>query len=305
MNVRVKYVIYFLGIIIFSQLNYAQEEESAEVFLEDYTDEFQEAFFEALKQKGIENYDRAINLFLECKRLDSTSNVVDFELANSYLANKQPAMALQYSIDALNSRPENYWYLNITVEIMEKQGNSVESIKDQIAFDNDKLTENLAVIYFRKKKFQESLDILKNMKDSDFKKSLSLKIKDSLDRIKSVDTIKQAPLVENTDLTPLLKYKKEIGELIGNKNYSSLVIKAEQALEEFPSQPYFYYAKGMGLNRSGKQKEATGELETALDFLIDDNELGNNIYKELANAYTSLGNSSKANMYLSKIKSGS
>lgn len=305
MNVRVKYVIYFLGIIIFSQLNYAQEEESAEVFLEDYTDEFQEAFFEALKQKGIENYDRAINLFLECKRLDSTSNVVDFELANSYLENKQPAMALQYSIDALNSRPENYWYLNITVEIMEKQGNSVESIKDQIAFDNDKLTENLAVIYFRKKKFQESLDILKNMKDSDFKKSLSLKIKDSLDRIKSVDTIKQAPLVENTDLTPLLKYKKEIGELIGNKNYSSLVIKAEQALEEFPSQPYFYYAKGMGLNRSGKQKEATGELETALDFLIDDNELGNNIYKELANAYTSLGNSSKANMYLSKIKSGS
>lgn len=305
MNVRVKYVIYFLGIIIFSQLNYAQEEESAEVFLEDYTDEFQEAFFEALKQKGIENYDRAINLFLECKRLDSTSNVVDFELANSYLENKQPAMALQYSIDALNSRPENYWYLNITVEIMDKQGNSVESIKDQIAFDNDKLTENLAVIYFRKKKFQESLDILKNMKDSDFKKSLSLKIKDSLDRIKSVDTIKQAPLVENTDLTPLLKYKKEIGELIGNKNYSSLVIKAEQALEEFPSQPYFYYAKGMGLNRSGKQKEATGELETALDFLIDDNELGNNIYKELANAYTSLGNSSKANMYLSKIKSGS
>lgn len=305
MNVRVKYVIYFLGIIIFSQLNYAQEEESAEVFLEDYTDEFQEAFFEALKQKGIENYDRAINLFLECKRLDSTSNVVDFELANSYLANKQPAMALQYSIDALNSRPENYWYLNITVEIMEKQGNSIESIKDQIAFDNDKLTENLAVIYFRKKKFQESLDILKNMEDSDFKKSLSLKIKDSLDRIKSVDAIKQSPLVESTDLTPLLKYKGEIGELIRNKNYSSLVIKAEQALEEFPSQPYFYYAKGMGLNRSGKQKEATGELETALDFLIDDNELGNNIYKELANAYTSLGNSSKANMYLSKIKSGS
>ncbi|NNL03175.1 MAG: hypothetical protein HKP39_12950, partial [Eudoraea sp.] len=93
MNFRVKYVIYFLGIFIFSQLNYAQEEESAEVYLEDYTDEFQEAFFEALKQKGIENYDKAINLFLECKRLDITSNVVDFELANSYLANKQPIMA--------------------------------------------------------------------------------------------------------------------------------------------------------------------------------------------------------------------
>ena len=305
MNIRIKHVIYILGIFIFSQLVFAQEEESAEVFVEDYTDEFQEVFFEALKQKGIDNYDRAINLFLECKRLDSTNNVVDFELANSYLATEQPTIAKQYCIDALNSRPENYWYLYVVVEIMEKQGNSIVSIKDQIPFENDKLTENLAVIYFRKKKFQESLYILNDMRDSAFKKSLSLKIKDSLDRIKNINTIEQAPLVENTDLTPLLKYKSEIAELIRKMNYSSLVAKAEEALEEFPSQPYFYYAKGMGLNRSGKYKEATAELETAVDFLIDDNELGNNIYKELADAYTSLGNSSKANMYLSKIKSGS
>jgi tetratricopeptide (TPR) repeat protein len=305
MNFRVKYIIYFLGIFIFSQLNYAQEEESAEVYLEDYTDEFQEAFFEALKQKGIENYDKAINLFLECKRLDSTSNVVDFELANSYLANKQPIMAQQYGIEALNARPENYWYLNVLVEIMDKQGRAIETIEDEIAFDNDRLIENLAVIYFQKKKFQESLNILKGMKDSSFKNLLVRKIKDSLDRTKRVDHIKQAPLEQNTELTPLLRYKKEIGELISNEDYPSLVIKAEEALEEFPSQPYFYFARGMGLNRSGKQKEAIRELVTALDFLIEDNELGNNIYKELANAYTFLGNSSKANMYLSKIKSGS
>ena len=50
---------------------YAQEEqESAEVYLEEYTDEFQENFFEALKQKGIQNYDRAVDLFLKCKQLE-------------------------------------------------------------------------------------------------------------------------------------------------------------------------------------------------------------------------------------------
>jgi tetratricopeptide (TPR) repeat protein len=126
-----------------------------------------------------------------------------------------------------------------------------------------------------------------------------------LDSPKSVDEIKEAPSAQSTDLNPLLKYKEEIGELIRIKNYTSLIINANAALEEFPSQPYFYYAKGMGLNRNGKQKEAISELENALDFLIDDIELGNNIYRELANAYTILGNSSKANMYLSKIKSGS
>ncbi|WP_297704359.1 hypothetical protein [uncultured Eudoraea sp.] len=305
MKFRLKWSIYILGIFIFSQLIYAQEEESAEVFLEDYTDEFQETFFEALKQKGIENYDKAINLFLKCKRLDSTFNVVDFELAKSYLANKQYVVAQQYGIEALNSEPENYWYLNVVVEILQKQGNSMEMIKEQISYDNSKLIENLALIYFQKKNYQKSLNILKDMKDSSFKELLSLRIKDSLDLPKNVDEIKEAPPAQNTDLNPLLKYKEEIAELIRIKNYSSLVIKADEALEEFPSQPYFYFAKGMGLNRSGKQKEATGELETALDFLIEDIELGNNIYRELAKAYTFLGNSSKANMYLSKIKSGS
>ena len=305
MNFRLKWVIYILGIFIFSQLSYAQEEESAEVFLEDYTDEFQETFFEALKQKGIENYDKAVNLFLKCKKLDSTNNVVDFELAKSYLANKQYILAEQYGIDALKSEPENFWYLNAVVEIMQKQGRPMEMIKGQISFDNIKLKENLALIYYQKKNYQESSNILKELKDSSFKEALALKIKDSLDRPKSDDEIKPVPPVQNTNLNPLLKYKEEIGELILNKNYSSLIIKADEALEEFPSQPYFYFAKGMGLNRSGKQKEATEVLETALDFLIDDIELGNNIYRELANVYTFLGNSSKANMYLSKIKSGS
>ncbi|MGB5480098.1 MAG: hypothetical protein WBM91_03380 [Eudoraea sp.] len=305
MNFRLKWVIYILGIFIFSQLSYAQEEESAEVFLEDYTDEFQETFFEALKQKGIENYDKAVNLFLKCKKLDSTNNVVDFELAKSYLANKQYILAEQYGIDALKSEPENFWYLNAVADIMQKQGRPIEMIKEQISFDNNKLKENLALIYYQQKNYQESSNILKELKDSSFKEALALKIKDSLDRPKSDDEIKPVPPVQNTNLNPLLKYKKEIGELILNKNYSSLIIKADEALEEFPSQPYFYFAKGMGLNRSGKQKEATEVLETALDFLIDDIELGNNIYKELANVYTFLGNSSKANMYLSKIKSGS
>ncbi|MGB5459258.1 MAG: hypothetical protein WBM85_04835 [Eudoraea sp.] len=305
MNFRLKWVIYILGIFIFSQLSYAQEEESAEVFLEDYTDEFQETFFEALKQKGIENYDKAVNLFLKCKKLDSTNTVVDFELAKSYLANKQYILAEQYGIDALKSEPENFWYLNAVADIMQKQGRPIEMIKEQISFDNNKLKENLALIYYQQKNYQESSNILKELKDSSFKEALALKIKDSLDRPKSDDEIKPVPPVQNTNLNPLLKYKKEIGELILNKNYSSLIIKADEALEEFPSQPYFYFAKGMGLNRSGKQKEATEVLETALDFLIDDIELGNNIYKELANVYTFLGNSSKANMYLSKIKSGS
>ena len=69
--------------------------------------------------------------------------------------------------------------------------------------------------------------------------------------------------------------------------------------------PWVYYYYGLALHRNGKSSEAAGILESALDFLIDNNDLQQKIYKELAAVYTALGNPSKANMYLSKIKSGS
>ena len=92
-----------------------KEEESAEVFLEEYTDEFQDKFFEALKQKGIQNYDRAINLFLDCKRLDANNIVIDHELAKAYYLDKKYISAQQYAIEVLVSEPNNYWYLDLSL----------------------------------------------------------------------------------------------------------------------------------------------------------------------------------------------
>ena len=92
---------------------YAQEEqESAEVYLEEYTDEFQENFFEALKQKGIQNYDRAVDLFLKCKQLEPNNSVVDYELGKAYMLDKKYVQAQDYAIEALLSEPEDYWYLD-------------------------------------------------------------------------------------------------------------------------------------------------------------------------------------------------
>ena len=109
-------------------------DESAEVFLEDYSDAFQENFFEALKQKGIENYDKAINLLLECKLIDATNSVVDHELAKVYLVDKQYAMAQDYAISALLSEPENLWYLNTLVSTIQMQGSSLDQMDINIPY---------------------------------------------------------------------------------------------------------------------------------------------------------------------------
>jgi len=159
----------------------AQEvEPSAEVFLEEYSDEFQENFFEALKQRGIENYDKAINLLLICKQIDPKNSVVDHELAKAYLETKQYDSAQQYAIETVNTAPTNKWYLTTLVSIIEKQGNTVEAIKTRIPYDNIRLRENLATLYYEQRKYENALNILKGIKSTAITTILMTKIQDSL-----------------------------------------------------------------------------------------------------------------------------
>ena len=308
-NVFLK-LIFLLGLIQTPDTGYAQEkeievQESAEVSLEEFSDAFQENFFEALKQKGIENYDKAINLLLHCKQLDTNNSVVDHELAKAYLADKQFIMAQEYGIEALVSEPANLWYLDTLVQILEKQGGAVENLRTAIPFENDKLKENLALIYFKQKNYESSLALLNLVKRNAFTEDLSAKISDSLEkkRENSDNKIALTP-TKGGSLNPLERYKKRVDDLIVIDSLSLLESVSLEALESYPSQPYFYFAQGYALHKMSKHNEAVEVLETALDYLLDDVSLSNKIYAVLADAYTALNNTSKANTYLRKIKPG-
>ena len=108
------------------------------------------------------------------------NSVVDYELAKAYFLDKQYLQAREYAVEALNSEPTDFWYLESLVNILEKQGNSLEVFKHNIPYDENKLQENLAVIYFKKKKYQDALKVLEGLGNSKFAIDLSLKIKDSL-----------------------------------------------------------------------------------------------------------------------------
>ncbi len=298
-----------MGLLLIPVQTYAQEkpievEESAEVFLEEYSDTFQEKFFEALKQKGIENYDKAINLLLECRQMDTDGHVIDHELAKVYLADKQYTLAQEYGIDALNAKPENLWYLDTLVNIILKQGSSMNSIKQKIPYANDKLRENLALIYFKQKNFESALEVLDEIRVSEFSKELRSKLKDSIEKQKS-HKARTPPATTRTVVSdPLLDYKTKIEGLIQANDLLPLEEMANEALESYPLQPYFYYALAHALNKKGEHMRAVEELESALDYILDNVTLANKFYEELVAAYTALNDTSKANMYLRKIKPG-
>ncbi len=285
-------------------------EESAEVFLEEYTDEFQEIFFEALKQKGIQNYDRTINLLLECKGLDPINSALDHELARAYQMNKQYAYAKSYAIDAVDSEPQNYWYLSTLVDVLELQSEEgLQAVENAIPipFSNKALQRNLAVIYFQKEKYTNALNILEGMQNDTFASNLRRRINDSLNVRNNRDSSPAATAKDSDETSKdfaLEEFKNTIEQLLVAKDYNAALERSQVAKEAYPLQPYFYYTLGRSLAAQGKHKNAIPILEEGLEYLFDDEELANTFYKELANAFKAVGDMTNANRYLSKIKTG-
>lgn len=286
--------------------SFAQEEhESAEVYLEEYTDEFQENFFEALKQKGIQNYDRAIDLFLKCKQLEGNNSVVDYELAKAYCLDGQFIKAQEYAIAALISEPTDFWYLDNLIKILDEQGSPMETVKQRIPYENRKLQENLAVSYFKKRKYDEALKVLKELGSSEFTSDLTEKINDSLHQ--QGKNGRPAVVSDNNQRKkddPVAQYQLQIERLLEKPDYKSMLVVSEEALDAYPLQPYFYYAYGTALNNTSNANKAIEVLESGLDYLLDDDQLANKIYRELSKAYTNIGNDTKANEYANKVKPG-
>lgn len=288
--------------LAFSQIG---EEESAEVFLEEYSDAFQEKFFEALKERGIENYDRAINILLECKQMEPDYVVLDHELAQAYLLTGDLDNALEFALDAVNAEPANYWFANTLIHVLARKNMKVEQLKADIPINNIDLAQNLTQSLFKNRKYEEALKWVNFLNPSAQNKHLKSKIEDSI--AKQNRTKAPAAEVVESERTddPVATTIMELKALINRNAVSEVLTLAIEASESYPSQPYFYYAHGWALHQQGEHKRALRSLETGLDYLIDDDNLANTFFKTLASTHKALGNTSKANSYLSKVKTGS
>ncbi|MEM9077856.1 MAG: hypothetical protein AAGC43_12490 [Bacteroidota bacterium] len=282
---------------------WAQEEESAELFLEEYTDEFQSLFFEALKQKGIQNYDRAAEKLLECKNLQPDNVVIDYELARTYYLDKEYNLAQGYAVIALEREPENYWYLEHFISILDKQGNTIDAFADRISLSNNTLKENLAKIYFQKRKYDEALKQLDKLPKTVPNTSLRQKIEDSVQKrnIKKSSVTESSPVSEN----PVDVYKNRLDELILKADYNALKLVAKEAMDDYPLQPFFQYGYGLALTKTNQKQEGIEVLEASLDFIIEDRALKNRVFRALSETFASMGNEKKANEYANKIERGS
>lgn len=160
-----------IGFIIIPKPSYAQEEKPAEAEaptddLGDVSDAFQEQFFEALKQKGIENYELALISLEKAEKAakgdpDQTA-VVYFEMAKNLTqlkryeeaeANYDKVLLTQNDrLDVMQSLYDLY-YLERDYE------KAIILVQRLIAFDED-YKEDLANLYARTKQYDKAIDLL-------------------------------------------------------------------------------------------------------------------------------------------------
>ncbi len=104
-----KKVSFFLFLVLLSNsaLLLAQTEPESIV---PETDKFQDYFYESLKQKGIENYDKAITALEYCLKLKPNDAVVYSEMGKNYFGLKNYEQSYSSFEKAAQIEPKNKWF---------------------------------------------------------------------------------------------------------------------------------------------------------------------------------------------------
>lgn len=161
------YIVSLLVCLIFTSAVNAQEVDSPlqDVNVDDLgavTDEFQEYFFEALKQKAIENYEKAIAALKKAEQLQPNNGVVFFELGKNYKFLENYEQALVNFQKSNRLQPNKEWIL---VELMEtyyfnKDYEQAILVAQKLLPFNEKYYEDLANLYFESKQYDKLLALL-------------------------------------------------------------------------------------------------------------------------------------------------
>ncbi|PWK20618.1 tetratricopeptide repeat protein [Xanthomarina spongicola] len=164
MKQKIYIFIFFFGMIFTPQINYAQIDfnKTPDDDLGDVEDRTQELFFEALKQKAIENYDRAVTALLQCIEIDKSQSVFYYELGKNYNLLKNFGEAEDALKKAVKEQPDNEWYLDELYEVYAQQNDydkAIKTVKQLVKYHPD-YKEDLANLYYRTKKYNDALEIL-------------------------------------------------------------------------------------------------------------------------------------------------
>lgn len=213
-----------MGLFLVSMPVLSQKEDEATDDLGNVTSTFQEHFFEALKQKAIENYELAIKALKKAERAvkDDPENkaVIHYEMGKNYAKLKEYQLAeinfnkvLEWDDDRLDVMESLYdlYYVQKNYEA------ALPLVQKLIPYDDD-YKEDLANLYSRTKQYDKAIMVLDELDEqwgeSNYRDSLRSQIyramgNSSKDLDKLVNKINSKPKKEKEYLNLIYLYSEQ------------------------------------------------------------------------------------------------
>lgn len=302
------HIIFIIGISIISNFSRAQTINS----IEENNLKFQTHFFEALKQKAIKNYSKAIENLETCYDIDSLNLAIHFELSKNKLLLNNYFEAELFIDKALAKEPDNIYLLQHKTAIFRAQQNfnAAIEIQKKIVQIQPRYTDKLVLLYIQNRDFEKAEQLiieiekkaLSTQRIERFKKYLEGR-KETINAINAQEILS----VEDTDIETLKeKYNqnkeyKALQEILNseaeNELFEALYTDSKNALELFPAQPYLYKMNGLALNKLGKYNEAIDVLTLGIDFVIDNTAMKADFYEQISKSYEGLKQNKEAFKY--------
>jgi tetratricopeptide (TPR) repeat protein len=128
-------------------------------------DEFQDLFFEALKQKGIENYDKAISTLEKCSKLQPENATIYFEIGKNYLNQKDYTEAYNAFSKAAKIDPTNKWFWVGMYDVYyeTKQFDKAIPIVVKLVEFDKRYKDELVSLYMNTQRFDEALALINEL----------------------------------------------------------------------------------------------------------------------------------------------
>lgn len=328
-NILVWTILLHGGSVLWAQEDVVSTEE---MLVEQQNINFQTFFFEALAQKAIGNYDKAIYALEACHDIDKNDRAVLFELSKNYSLQFKYTEAEYYAKMALEFEPENIYMLRHLKDIKTKQNDygGAIGVQKRIIALNPEEEADLIILFIKSGEIDQAVSLLKKLDAENKVPEGLIALKESLLQQGEARAMSPATLDPSDSINPdeendrelmaspasksetLLEayerdksYKNLVPLLereFKTKQFLDLLEHSEEGISLFPAQPYVYLMKGTALIQLRKNEEAAEILQEGLDYLIDDPEMEYRFMEQLSLSFKAMGDNKKATEYYNKAQ---
>ena len=301
---------------------WAQEDlaSTEEMLIEQKSINFQTFFFEALMQKAIGNFDKAIYALEACHDIDKDNVAVLFELSKNYGLQFKYTEAEYYAQMGLDLDPANMYLLRHLKEIKTKQNDFKGAIQIQrlIIERNPEEEADLVILFIKSGEIDQAIRLLQKLDSENNLPEGLVALKESLlqenkvvepiaEEKRTESRLSAGPVSRSETLLQAFEKDKSFQNLIPlldqelkRNQFLDLLEHSEEGISLFPAQPYVYLMKGTALNNLRKHGEAIETLEEGLEYLVDDPEMESQFMEQLSLAFKGMGDNKKASEYYNR-----